>query len=358
MNVNVTLDKKTTDYSKIAELRDRADKALDLLWSGKEEKYKWVKLPINYDADVLDNLDKVGLLIGGRCGMIVMVGEQKTLNTARNIINALPEDGGFPTCLFVDETLSAKAMEKVLLQCRQNEIVVIGISEQSQSQATVANFKILENFVREKYGQDKIKSHIYFVIGAEPSAFREIAVEGEYSTITNTDIFFGEEGILSPTVLLPMAITGHNISDFVKGCEDMISDPAWDLNATDYAINLFLKEQEGKEAINVVYDAELKELARINGLTSMILPNDQRSLEAREGKAYLTLLEAEENDVDVLLPNSKHYTAQSLREMMNEIKEGEKEKYPAVISVERLDDYNGGQLAYFLLLSQAIKKNL
>lgn len=352
MNVNVTFDKKTTDFAKIAELRDAADKALDVLWSGKEEKYKWVKLPMNYDKDVLDGLDKAGLMIGGRCGMIVLVGDQKTLNTARNVINALPEDGGFPTCLFVDETLSAKAIEKVLLQCRQNEIVVIGISEGTQSKAAIANFKILENFVKEKYGEQKIKSHIYFVVGAEPSPYREIATNAGYSTITNTDLFPGEEGVLSPAVLLPMAIVGHNIEEFVKGCEDMISDPGWDGKASDYAINLYLKEQEGKKALNVVYDAELKELAGINGFQSRILPGDI------EEDRYITLIETHENDVDILLPNCEYYEAESIRELMNEIKEEDGGHFETKISLEKLDAYNVGQLAYFLLISRAIKENM
>lgn len=355
MNIKISLDKSKVDYSKIVPLRDKVDQALDLLWSGKKEEYKWVKMPMNYDKDVLDNLDKVGLLIGGRCGMIVIAGDQKTVNTVRNVLDALPEDGGFPTCLYVDETLSAKAMEKILLQCRQNEIVLIGVSENTQSKAAVANFKILENFVREKYTQKNIKSHVYFVIGPEASPFRKMAEEGGYSTITNTDIFEGEEGVLSPAVLLPMAIVGHNIEDFVKGCEDMISDPAWDNDGGDYAISCYLQENDGKNSANVVYDQELLNVAGINGNVSLIFPGD-------EDVAYeddsLTLIETEENDLDILLPNCQDYEEESLREMMNAAKEEKRDRFQATISLERLDAYNVGQLVYFLLLSQAIKCNL
>lgn len=355
MNINVTLDKSKVDYSKIVPLRDNVDKALDLLWSGNKEEYKWVKMPMNFDKDVLDNLDKIGLLIGGRCGMIVIAGDQKTVNTVRNVLDALPEDGGFPTCLYVDETLSPKAMEKILLQCRQNEIVLIGVSENTQSKAAVANFKILENFVREKYTEKNIKSHVYFVVGAEDSPFRKMAEEGGYSTITNTDVFEGEEGVLSPAVLLPMAIVGHNIEEFVKGCEDMVSDPAWDGDGGDYAVNAYLQEAEGKNLANIVYDRELLSLAGINGNVSLIFPGEENVVYDDD---FLTLIETEENDVDILLPNCQHYEEESLREMMNNAKEETRGRFQASIKLERLDAYNVGQLVYFLLLSQAIKDNL
>ena len=351
MNIKINLEKSKVDYSKIVPLRENADKALDLLWSGKKEEYKWVKMPMNFDKDVIDNLDKAGILIGGRCGMIVIVGDQKTVNTVRNVISALPESGGFPTCLFVDETLSAKAMERVLLQCRQNEIVVIAVSEETQSKAAVANLKILENFVKERYEEKNAKSHLYFVIGAADSPYRRIAEKGGYSTITNTDIFEGEEGVLSPAVLLPMACVGYSIEDFIKGAEDMLSDPAWDNDLADWAICQAL----GAGAANACYDEELFYMAGINGQEALLFPAD-------EGLAYeddfLTLVEVDENDVDILLPNSEEYEEESLREIMNKEKEAKRDKFSACISLDRLDAYNAGQLVYFLLLSQAIRENL
>ncbi|MCQ2551530.1 MAG: hypothetical protein MJ146_05015 [Clostridia bacterium] len=345
MDIKVTLNKSKVDYSKIVPLRDQADKALDLLWSGKKEEYRWVKMPINFDKDVIDNLDKVGLLIGGRCSMVVIVGEQKTVNTVRNIISALPETGGFPSCLFVDETLSAKAMERVLERVRQNDVVIVAVSEGHEDEKTIANLKILESFAKEKYTEEKIKSHLYFVVANEETAFRKIATEGGYSAMTNTDLFCGEEGVLSPAVLLVMAIVGYNIDDFVKGAEDMLSDPAWDLDLKDYAICQYLY---GNLA-NVVYDEELYHLAGINGLP--------KSMEVKEDGFY-TLIETKENDLDILLPPSEFYEEESLRQMMNKKKEEDRERFSAVISLDRLDAYSVGQLAYFLLISQAIKDNM
>lgn len=355
MNIKVNLDNSKVDYSKIVPLRDKADEALDLLWSGKKEEYKWVKMPMNFDKDVIDNLDKVGILIGGRCGMIVIVGDQKTVNTVRNVISVLPESGGFPTCLFVDETLSAKEMERVLLQCRQNEIVVIGVSEGSQSKAAVANLKILENFVKERYEEKQVKSHLYFVIGAEDSPYRRIAEKGGYSTITNTDIFQSEEGVLSPVVLLPMACVGYSIEDYIKGAEDMISDPAWDNDGADLAIAEYLAECEGKNAAKVAYDEELLYISGINGSMSLLFPGEEDMVYEDD---FLTLVEVDENDVDILLPPSEEYEEESLREIMNAEKEAKREIFSASVSLDRLDAYNAGQLTYFFLLSQAIKENL
>ena len=287
----------------------------------------------------------------GRCGAIVIVGDQKTVNTVRNVISILPESGGFPTCIYVDETLSAKSMEKILLQCRQNDIVVIAVSEKEQSKAAVANLKILENFVKERYEEKNAKSHLYFVIGAGDSPYRRIAEKGGYSTITNTDIFEGEEGVLSPAVLLPMACVGYSIEDFVKGAEDMLSDPAWDNDGVDWAICNYLNDNPA----NVVYDEELFYAAGMNGNVSFIFPSDEDMTYEDD---FLTLIEVEENDVDILLPNSEEYEEESLREIMNKEKESKRSRFSASISLDRLDSYNAGQLIYFLLLSEAIKENL
>ena len=337
MNIKVKVDK-----SKAGPLRDQGDKALDKVWATE----KWVKLPMNFDKDVIDNLDKIGLLIGGRCSLVVVAGERKMVNTVRNVISALPESAGFPRCLFVDDTLSPKALEKVLMEVRQNNIVLIGVTDGKETKTQVANFKILEDFVKEKYTEDKIKSHIYFICGSEKSPFRQMAEEGGYSVMTNTDIFSGEEGILTPAVLLIMAIVGYSIDDFIKGCEDMVSDPAWDSDGKDYAINMYLRGQE----ITGVYDYELLHLAGINGKRAVLLPGEMDEVN--------TLIQVEENDIDILLPSSPFYEEESLREMMNKEKEENMEKFEAVISLDRLDAYNIGQLSYFLLLSQAIKENM
>jgi len=115
------------------------------------------------------------------------------------------------------EDYLAELME--LLDSRNYSIVVISKSGITTEPAIA--FRILRNHLEKKVGKLEASERIIAITDAKKGALRSLAETNGYETFIIPDNIGGRFSVLTPVGLLPIAISGLDISMLVKGAKSM-----------------------------------------------------------------------------------------------------------------------------------------
>ena len=248
MELKVDLSKSRVDISQIKELRKKADEAMELLWSGKEELTGWVKLPLHYDIEELENIIHTADKIKDQCELFIVIGIGGSYLGAKAIIHALADKGipGRPCVKFAGNNISATYHSELIEEMKLKDTCICIISKSGTTTEPLIAFSILKEELVKKYGKFEANRRIYAITDNKKGELRkEVEKEGYVSFVVPDDIG-GRYSVLTPVGLLPMAVGGIDVRELLKGAEKMAKDPLWDYEAVDYAITRYCLLKKGK----------------------------------------------------------------------------------------------------------------
>jgi len=78
-------------------------------------------------------------------------------------------------------------------------------------------FRILKNYMEEKYGKKIASERIYVTTDKEKGILKKIATKEGYETFTIPDDIGGRYSVLTAVGLLPMAVSGIDIQEIMRG---------------------------------------------------------------------------------------------------------------------------------------------
>ena len=168
------------------------------------------------------------------------------------MINGLYADKK-PEIIYMGNTFSSSYIAQVMDYIKDKEVTVNVISKSGTTTETALAFRILKQFMEEKYG-DEAKNRIIATTDKARGTLKALATKEGYETFVIPDDIGGRFSVITPVGLLPIAVAGIDIDELMKGLHDGMGeygDPDLDKNpAYRYAVARRILQNEG-------YDVEL-----------------------------------------------------------------------------------------------------
>lgn len=352
----------------------------------------WIDYASKLDDKLLDDITDTAKRLRRDYQALVIVGIGGSYLGARAVIealNGLYSDDDFEI-IYLGNTLSANYTAQVLKHLESKKFAINVISKSGTTTEPAIAFRLLKDFLVNKYGEKYLKDAIVATTDQKRGALRLEADQIGYKTFVIPDDIGGRFSVITPVGLLPIACSGVDIKEFIKGVkqgEKDYSTPSIANPSYKYAITRVLLStvKNYKTELFVSYEPQerlfqewLKQLVDESegkdnkGLlcSSAIFTTDLHSLGQfiQQGSPTLfeTIIQSKETLLDVTIPedgknldNLNYLKGKKLSYVNETAYKATLDAHSTghtpciVISIDKMTPFNLGNLVYFFFRSTA-----
>lgn len=189
----------------------------------------WVDLPTNYDKAEFERILKASERIKTNTDVFIVIGIGGSYLGARAAIemlnhsfyNILPNNKRkTPQILFVGNNISPVYLRDLMELLEGKEVSVNVISKSGTTTEPALAFRIFKEFMENKYGKETAKSRIFATTDKARGALKKLADTEGYETFVIPDDVGGRFSVLTAVGLLPIAVSGVDIKEIMRGAAD------------------------------------------------------------------------------------------------------------------------------------------
>lgn len=228
----------------------------------------WVEWPNTYDKEEFARIKACAARLRSSCDVFIVCGIGGSYLGARAAIEMMNGLYGKnePEFIFMGNTFSSTYIVQVMDYIKDKEVCVNVISKSGTTTETSVAFRLLKQFMEEKYGAKGAARRIVATTDKERGTLKEIADHAGYETFVIPDDIGGRFSVITPVGLLPIAVAGIDIDAIMSGLKKAYDDMnTADLNenpAYQYAVCRRILQHMGKDAEMLVsYETNMAMLA-------------------------------------------------------------------------------------------------
>lgn len=287
----------------------------------------WVDLPTDYDKEEFARIKKCAEKIQNDSDVLLVVGIGGSYLGARAAIemlnhsfyNVLPkEKRKTPQVIFIGNNISSSYMRDVMDLLEDADFSINVISKSGTTTEPAIAFRIFRKLLEEKYGKEEAKRRIYATTDKERGALKTLANEEGFESFIIPDDVGGRFSVLTAVGLLPIAVSGADIDEMMKGARDASKDFSTseleDNPAYQYAV-----------VRNVLYN---------KGKTIEMLINYEPGLQYFAEWWKQLFGESEGKDEKGIYPSSANFST-DLHSLGQYVQEGRRDMFETVLNVEK-----------------------
>ena len=398
-NLEVSQDVYRNAFSAMEKEMKRAVEKLQNGTEDADKKYLgWLNLPEEISEMQLQDISRTAEYLRRNSQCIVIVGIGGSYLGARAVISAMEgstfsRDEEHPHIIYAGHHLSEDYYCSLMEYLNKVDYTLIVISKSGATVEPAVAFRLLKHHCEQKYGEDKSKKRIVCITDEKKGILRSIADKSGYVTYTIPDDIGGRFSVLSPVGLLPIACSGLSVKELVNGAKNMRSQLIESTAniASRYALcrNYLLKKGYNIEVLatfephlhyimewwkQLFGESEGKDGKGIFP-AGLIYTTDLHSMGQymQEGQRifFETFLSVEKNNKQCEVPfdeenlDNLNFLASKRIDEINKAaqqatvlahKQGE---VPVIqITIDKLDEYNLGQLIYFFEYACAVSAEI
>ena len=285
----------------------------------------WLTLPSETSDSFLDEIIACAAELRANCDAIVVAGIGGSYLGARAVLEALGDNFGWlkpsdsPRILFAGNNISEDYLSELIDYLHGKRFGVINISKSGTTTETAITFRLLKQMCEEERGKEMAKKVIVAVTDAKRGAARTTADKEGYATFVIPDNVGGRFSVLTPVGLLPIACAGYDIKAMVKGAQDMEKAAGSDVPFADNPCSQYAAIR------NALYQS---------GKKIEIMVNYQPKLHFMNEWWKQLYGESEGKDKKGIFPAAVDFST-DLHSMGQWIQDGERIIFETVISVEK-----------------------
>ncbi len=188
----------------------------------------WVELPTEIDEKLITRIEELAQEIRLKSKIFVVIGIGGSYLGARAIIEALSnsfaqlnQNDGNPIILYAGQNISEDYTAELLKVLDDYDYSLTVISKSGTTTEPAISFRLLKRHLENKYGKLEARDRIIAITDKERGALKQLADEEGYETFIVPDDVGGRYSVLTPVGLLPIAIAGYNIREFIGGAIKM-----------------------------------------------------------------------------------------------------------------------------------------
>lgn len=231
-------NKVTFDYSKvkcfvseseIEKMKRTTEDAKKLLLSKEgagNDFLGWIDLPVNYDRDEFRKIKEAANKIKNDSDVLLVIGIGGSYLGARAAIEALchsfhntlsKDKRKAPEIYFVGNSLSGTYLKHVVDMLEGKDFSINVISKSGTTTEPAVAFRIFKKLLEQKYGADEAAKRIYATTDKSRGALKTLSDSKGYQTFVVPDDVGGRYSVLTAVGLLPIAASGVDIDELIKG---------------------------------------------------------------------------------------------------------------------------------------------
>ena len=186
----------------------------------------WVEYPYNYDQDEFTRIKKAAKKIQEDSEVLVVIGIGGSYLGAKAIIEALSpyfkKENGLEI-IFVGHNLSSTYAHELLSYLENKSFSINVISKSGTTTEPAIAFRLFKDLLTKKYGKEASK-RIYATTDVAKGALRSLSNQEGYETFIVPDDVGGRYSWFTAVGLLPVAASGIDIDELMKGAKKAFDD--------------------------------------------------------------------------------------------------------------------------------------
>ena len=300
----------------------------ELLESGKgagNDFLGWVHLPSSITEEFLNDVQATADLLREKCEVVVVAGiggsylGPRAVNEAlASAFDAYQTTRKNPIVVYAGNNIGEDYLAELTEYLKTKKFSIINISKSGTTTETALTFRLLKTQLEAQVGKEAAKDLIVAVTDAKKGAARMCADKEGYKTFVIPDNVGGRFSVLTPVGLLPIACAGIDIEQLVAGAQAM-----------EKQCGIDVPFEENPAAVY----AAVRNALYANGKKIEILMNYQPKLHYYMEWWKQLFGESEGKDGKGIFPASCDFTT-DLHSMGQWIQDGERTIFETCISVE------------------------
>lgn len=224
----------------------------------------WIDLPVDYDKEEFARIQKAAEKIQNDSEVLLVIGIGGSYLGARAAIEFLrhsfynsvsKEIRKTPEIYYVGNNISSTYISHLLDVVGDRDFSINMISKSGTTTEPAIAFRVFKKKLIEKYGKEEANKRIYATTDKAKGALKNLATEEGYESFVVPDDVGGRFSVLTGVGLLPIAVSGADITKLMEGAASMrekcLSKPFKENDAVLYAAirNILLRKGKGIEIL-------------------------------------------------------------------------------------------------------------
>ncbi len=226
------------DYSKtegyvhaheVESMKAITESAKELLLSKKgagNDYLGWIDLPVDYDKDEFERIEKAAKKIQSDSEVLVVIGIGGSYLGARaaieflghNFFNSVSKEiRKAPEIYFVGNSISSTYLSNLIDVIGDRDFSVNIISKSGTTTEPAIAFRVFKKMLEKKYGKEEAAKRIYATTDRAKGALKNLADAEGYEEFVVPDDVGGRFSVLTAVGLLAIAASGADIDKLMEG---------------------------------------------------------------------------------------------------------------------------------------------
>jgi glucose-6-phosphate isomerase len=197
--------------------------------SGKGSDFLgWLNLPTSIDEAHLADVENTANILRDNCEVVVVIGIGGSYLGSKAVIDALSNSFDWllterksPVVVYAGQNIGEDYLFELQELLKTKKFGIISISKSGTTTEPALAFRLLKTQLEEQQGKAEAQKLIVAITDKARGALRTLAVQEGYKTYVIEDNIGGRYSVLSPVGLLPIAVAGFDIREFVGGAVKM-----------------------------------------------------------------------------------------------------------------------------------------
>ncbi len=215
---------KIDDFSSALQVANESLKMLKSRTGKGSEFTGWLDYAANMDKTQLDDMINTAEMIRKDADVFVVAGIGGSYLGAKSFITATSNyfENQKPEILFVGHNMDEDYIAELIDYIKDKSVYVNVISKSGTTTETAVSFRLLREFMMEKYGSDYAK-RVVATTDKVKGALKTLADNENIKTFVIPDNIGGRYSVFTPVGLLPIAVSGVDIASVVKVNKDSMA---------------------------------------------------------------------------------------------------------------------------------------
>jgi len=188
----------------------------------------WLNLPTSIDEAHLSDVENTANILRENCEVVVVIGIGGSYLGSKAVIDALSNSFDWllnerksPVVIYAGQNIGEDYLFELQELLKTKKFGIISISKSGTTTEPALAFRLLKTQLEEQQGKAEAQKLIVAITDKARGALRTLAVQEGYKTYIIEDNIGGRYSVLSPVGLLPIAVAGFDIRQFVGGAVKM-----------------------------------------------------------------------------------------------------------------------------------------
>ncbi len=185
----------------------------------------WLDLPTEYDKAEFDRIIKAAEYIKENADILIVIGIGGSYLGARAAIefikspfyNNMKKDT--PDIYFVGNNINPTYLNEIISLCEDKDVVVNVISKSGTTTEPALAFRVFRELLENKYSKEETQKRIFCTTDKARGTLKTLADAKGYESFVIPDDVGGRFSILTAVGLLPIAVSGCDITKMMQGAK-------------------------------------------------------------------------------------------------------------------------------------------